>query len=111
MLEGATSDSPSDDIAAAVSARLRRTPAIDGMICASAACAFTAVVAAEDEGRTLGQDIDVAAKEAIPILRSFRKEIIVVSEDVAQAGAFLARAIMQAIDEPGLPPLQNLDHP
>jgi hypothetical protein len=35
----------------------------------------------------------------------------VISEDVEQAGAFLARAVMRAIDQPDLPPLQQLGRP
>lgn len=111
VLEGATIDSPPEDITTAVAAHLADAPQVDGIICASAAAAIAAVVAAESVGRILGRDIDVAAKEPMQILKNFRKEMIAISENVDQAGGFLAHAIMRAIDEPHLPPLQKLVEP
>jgi len=111
LLKGTTIDSPPENMTETVAARLADAPEIDGIICASAASAIAAVVAAEAAGRVLGRDIDVAAKEPLPILKSFRKEMIAISENVDQAGSFLAHAIMQAIDQPHLPPLQKLVEP
>ncbi|MGL4415426.1 LacI family transcriptional regulator [Roseinatronobacter monicus] len=111
LLDGTTIDAPPEEITATVAARLAQAPEIDGIICASAAAAIAAVVAAEAEGRVLGRDIDVAAKEPMPILQNFRKEMIAIPENVDQAGSFLAHAIMRAIDEPDLPPLQKLVDP
>ena len=59
----------------------------------------------------LGRDIDLVAKEAIPFLTLFRREIIAMQEDVARAGDVLARAAIRAIREPGAPPLQDLEVP
>ena len=59
----------------------------------------------------LGQGIDLVAKEAIPFLTLFRREIIAVQEDVGRAGAVLARAVIRAIREPEAPPLQDLEVP
>jgi LacI family transcriptional regulator len=47
----------------------------------------------------------------MPLLCLFRKDIIALAEDVKTAGEFLARAAIQAIREPHLPPLQGLDIP
>lgn len=111
VLTTATTDSPSADIVGAVRADLAAFPDTDGILTASAAAAIACIVAAEDAGRVIGTTIDVAAKEAAPILRTFRRDTIVISEDVEQAGAFLARAVMRAIDQPDLPPLQQLGRP
>lgn len=108
---GITSDSASADVQAAMQEILTQDPAIDGIICASTSATMAAVAALEGCGRHLGQDIDIIAKEAIPFLRLFRKEIIAIPEDVKQAGEFLARAAIQAVRAPQLPPLQGLDVP
>ena len=59
----------------------------------------------------LGQGIDLVAKEAIPFLTLFRREIMVVQEDVGRVGEVLARAVIRAIREPEAPPLQDLEVP
>jgi LacI family transcriptional regulator len=46
----------------------------------------------------LGQDFDIVSKEAVKFLHRFRRDMIVVQEDVSRAGHFLARAIMAAIE-------------
>ena len=67
--------------------------------------------AAEASGLGVGAEYDLIAKEALPFLQRFRKEILVVPEDVTGAGEFLCRAVMQAIDKPGAPPMQYLETP
>ena len=59
-------------------------------------------------GRCIGDDIDLAAKEAIPLLTLFRKDILACYEDVGETGDFLAKALIRAIDHPNLPPMQKL---
>lgn len=110
-LETATSDDGNRAIRAAVHAELKDEPATDAVLCASPAAAMGTVAALEDLNRTLGQDIDVFAKEAVRFLTLFRPNILAVREDVAKAGEFLARAAMQAINQPERPPLQGLDVP
>ena len=111
LARGITSDSASAEVTAAMAAHLAADPAIDGIICCSTASTMASVAALESRGRRLGQDIDIVAKEAMPLLCLFRKEIIALAEDVKTAGEFLARAAIQAIREPHLPPLQGLDVP
>jgi LacI family transcriptional regulator len=53
----------------------------------------------------------VIAKETVPFLRLFRPTLLPVAEDVNKAGTFLAKAAMQAINRPDLPPMQGLDTP
>lgn len=109
--QGYTSDSGSEMVRAGASASLAADPTIDGIICSSTSAAMAVVAALESRGLRLGQDIDVFAKEAIPFLNLFRPQIMALKENVAQAGEFLARAAIQAVREPDLPPLQGLDVP
>ena len=108
---GINSDSASIGIRAAMTRLLTDNPGFDGIICSSTSATMASVAALETCGRRLGHDIDIFAKEAIPFLTLFRKEIIAIKEDVKEAGEFLARAAIQAIKEPHLPPMQGLDVP
>ncbi len=110
-LETATSDDTTRNVSAALRVALQNAPDIDAILCASPNSAMGAVAALEDCGRVLGQDIDVFAKEAVRFLNLFRPEILAVREDVAKAGDFLAKAAMQAINDPKAPPVQGLDFP
>ncbi len=111
VLDGATSDDASPVIEAAIRAILRSGEAPDGIISASTNAAMAVVAALEEEGYEIGKGVDLVAKEALPFLKRFRKEIIVVWEDVTKAGDFLCRAVMQAVDNPDLPPMQFLETP
>jgi LacI family transcriptional regulator len=109
LVPGVTSDQPGAAIQAALAGLLPRR--IDGLVCASTSAAMASVAALEAQGMRLGRDIDLVAKEAIPFLTLFRREIIAMQEDVARAGDVLARAAIRAIREPGAPPLQDLEVP
>lgn len=110
VVDTATSDAPFAEIEAKLVSDLDHAGAdADGIISASATAAMAAMSALEAKGVTIGDTVDVLAKEAVPLLQRFRKEIIVVKEDVSMAGSFLARALMQAIDQPDLAPLQHLE--
>jgi LacI family transcriptional regulator len=111
IAEGITSDSSSDMIRQRTAQLLTESPQIDGIICSSTSATMACVAGLEGIGRQLGRDIDIVAKEAIPFLSLFRKEIMAIQENVKEAGEFLARAAIQAIKEPLLPPLQGLDVP
>ena len=52
--------------------------------------------------------VDVFAKEVTPILKLVRSKILTVFEDVADAGAFMAKAAIQRIREPDSPPAQMM---
>ena len=111
VVEGVTSDSPSNDIEAEMPRYLRGPDACDGFIIPSAVAVMATVTAAENLGLRLGADLDMVGKEAVPLLKRFRREILVVPEDVTRAGAFLAKALMHRIDHPDDPPMQLLDVP
>lgn len=109
VLSGASSDSPAALVQEAVAAAL--PDGLDGLVCASTSSAMASVAALEGRGLRLGRGIDLVAKEAIPFLTLFRREIVAIHEDVARAGEVLARAAIRAIREPGAPPLQDLEVP
>jgi LacI family transcriptional regulator len=111
LLLGATSTSANAAVEAAVGAALACDPTIDAAITTSTIACVAVVAAAEDAGRVIGDDLDLFSKESLPFLKRFRRGILSVHEDVATAGAFLARAAMQRIAEPGRPPMQGLETP
>lgn len=106
-----TSDDLITDMRAFVAAKVAADPTIDGIICGSTNATMAAVAGMESEGFDVGTDIDVYSKEAMPFLRFFRGALIVVHEDVAKAGEFLAKAAIQAIRDPQAPPMQGLQLP
>lgn len=105
------SDCDAAKIEAAIAVRMAQSPRIDGLICGSSTATMAAVAGAELAGLKIGQDFDVVAKEPITFLRRFRKEIIVVAEDVGRAGAFLAGAVMAAIERRAPEEGQGLEVP
>lgn len=111
LLEGVDSDNTAEQIEAGVIACLVQNPSIDLIVCASTTASLAAATGAEAMGKTIGQDIDIYSKEAIPLLRRFRKEFTTVSEDVETAGNFLAKATLHRIDAPLEPPMQGLETP
>ncbi len=111
VLEGVTSDDTAADIETVLGARLSWEPRIDGIICGSVTAAIGAVSAIEASDMTVGDDIDLFAKEPMPLLKRVRASIMTMSEDVVQAGRFLARAAIAAADDPDAPPMQQLAVP
>ena len=111
VAEGMTSDSSSDDIELAATLRFRGANPPDGIVSASTTGAMAMVTGVERAGLVIGRDFDIVAKEAINFLHRFRKEILVVREDVGAAGEFLARALIEAIERRDAPPRQHLDRP
>lgn len=105
------SDTKSDVIEAAVYRRFTGSDRPDGVLVGSTTAAMAAVNGTERAGLGIGTDFDLVAKEAIPFLRRFRKEILVVHEDVGRAGSFLARAIISAIERETPETGQFLDQP
>lgn len=111
VLPDVTSHDRSDDIQAALLRRLGQDPEVDGIVCASTTSCMAAVVAAEAAGLTVGRQIDVVGKEAIPFLTVFRPQILSFAEDVGSGGTFLAGALLRHIANPGQPPASYLEVP
>ena len=106
-----TSDSGSAEVEAAMMKRLVQSPRPDGIVCGSTNSAMAMVSAAERSGLTLGKEIDIVAKEAIRFLRRFRREMMIVHEDVGRAGDFLAHAVVAAIEKNPKTEMQGLETP
>jgi LacI family transcriptional regulator len=106
-----TSDAGGDPVEAAVAARFAKPDPPDGLILGSTTAAMAAIAAIERSGRVLGRDFDVVAKEAVPMLRRFRQDILIVREDVGRAGEFLARALVATIDKRDWTERQGLEVP
>lgn len=106
-----TSDSTNAQMREWVAGKVATDPLIDGFICGSVNATMAAVAGMEAEGFKVGADIDVIAKEAIPFLKFFRKDILVVLEDVTATGEYLARAAIMAVREPKAVPMQFLEIP
>lgn len=106
-----TSDDMIPDIVEAVQAVLIADPTVDAIVATSAHAAMAAVSALEQQGMVLGNEIDVITKEAVPFLKLFRAEILTLSEAVGTAGEFLAKAAINAIQNPTASPMQYLEVP
>ncbi len=104
-------DQPSSDIRHWVTQRLQKSPELDAVICSSTKAAIAAIVAIEDQGRTLGQDIDIMSKEVAPILQMFRESALVKVDDVGEAGKFLAKAVLRQLREPDASLMQRVETP
>lgn len=109
-LEFVTSDSNMTEIEDAISKTMRGPNPPDGLISGGTSGAMAIVNAVENEGLQLGTDVDLVAKEALHFLSHFRKEIIVVKENVGKAGEFLVKALKASIEKDG-PPQQDLEFP
>jgi LacI family transcriptional regulator len=110
-LHGVDIDSPPEAIREEVARMMaaRRRP--DGLVCASAASAISAIAAAEDAGLVIGRDFDVVVKESFDLMRKFRREIEVVREDFRAAGMGLARAVLRTIEGTPAAELQTVESP
>jgi LacI family transcriptional regulator len=111
IADGITSDTPSAEVVAHVRQALKDYPQIDAVITASTSSAMAAVAALEQHGAQVGREIDIFSKEAMPFLKLFRADILTISEQVNDAGNFLARAAIQAIRHPDDAPMQKLEVP
>ena len=111
VLSGTNADSDQETIHQHTLSALQGNPHIDGMIASAPMGCMSMVAACEKLGRVIGEDIEIASREAIPFLKLFRPKLLITHEDVGKAGAFLAQALLQAINHPESPPMQGLDIP
>ncbi len=111
LVADVTSDSGAAAVEAAIQDRMSRLPRPDGILAGSTTSAMAAISGAERCGLVIGRDFDLVAKEAIRFLHRFRREILLVHEDVGRAGDFLARATVAAIERRAADLGQCLDRP
>lgn len=104
-----STDSPAIEQKDAVEALMRSANAPDGLICCSGSSAIAGTAGIAASGKTLGVEVDMAAKEAAGVLRWFEPDIISMNEDFANAGRVLARTILARIAGADPSSLQSLD--
>lgn len=106
-----TLDSGAEDIRLAVIARLAEPDAPDAYICSGDAAALAVMAGIIDSGRTIGEHVDVVAKQTSGIFSQIRPKVDAIYEDTALAGEEMGKLLMRAIN--GEPPetLQFLDEP
>ncbi len=111
LADKVTSDSGGEAVDEAVATRFAAPNPPDGILVGSTTAAMSSIAGAERSGRVLGRDFDVVAKEAIALLRRFRREAIIIKEDVGRAGEFLARALVAEIEKRPPADRQGLEVP
>ncbi len=104
-------DASLEQIRATVQALVSGPDAPDGLISSSGSSAIAANAGIEAAGKQVGRDLDLVAKQGVPILNWIRPDIIAVYEDVRQSGRELAKAVIARID--GVDPrlLQSVSEP
>jgi LacI family transcriptional regulator len=110
VFDEVTSDTAALQVEAFAAEVFGRDDRPDGVLLGSATASMAMVTGGESRGLVLGRDFDVGTKDSVRFLRRFRAAMLVVHEDVGQAGDFLARAVMRAIDRAEAP-MQRLDVP
>jgi len=106
-----TSDSSITLISDTVSKQIINNKKIDGILVGTPKGAMAAVAGFEKLNLTIGQDIDIVAKDAVNFLKLFRNQIIVINENVEIAGKKLAEAAINAAQNPDSEPIQYIDRP
>jgi len=106
-----TSDSSITLISDTVSKQIINNKKIDGILVGTPKGAMSAVAGFEKLNLTIGQNIDIVAKDAVNFLKLFRNQIIVINENVEIAGKKLAEAAIHAAQNPDSDPIQYIDRP
>ena len=106
-----TSDSSITLISDTVSKQIINNKKNDGILVGTPKGAMAAVAGFEKLNLTIGQDIDIVAKDAVNFLKLFRNQIIVINENVEIAGKKLAEAAIHAAQNPDSEPIQYIDRP
>ncbi len=106
-----TSDSSITLISDTVSKQIINNKKIDGILVGTPKGAMAAVAGFEKLNLTIGQDIDIVAKDAVNFLKLFRNQIIDINENVEIAGKKLAEAAIHAAQNPDSEPIQYIDRP
>jgi LacI family transcriptional regulator len=92
-----------------VEAMMRRADAPDGLVCCSGSSAIASAAGIAAAGKTVGKDLDMAAKESAGVLPWFQPDIIAMNEDFTNAGRELARALIARIGGADPATLQSID--
>lgn len=99
LAQDVTSDSDKHLVAHWISDVISAQNAPDGLIVASPIAAIAALNAIEQSDLLIGQDIDVFAKETVPLLSFLKPEIHGIFENVETAGIELAKAATKIAED------------
>jgi LacI family transcriptional regulator len=110
QVDGYSSD-PLAEVRAAAQRFVAGHPDCDGYVCSSGPAAMAVAAALKQSGRVLGRDVELIAKGSRVFLQMIDPAIVAIEEDVGRAADFLARAVLQAIRAPDLPPMQDVEPP
>ena len=106
-----TSDGPALELRDRFAEVLSEDPTLDGILADSPVTSLTALDAVKSAAFGNERKIEIFGKELMPFVSLFNDEFLSMPEDVRRAGRVLARAVLQAIEDPDLPPLQELEKP
>ncbi|MCP3969184.1 MAG: LacI family DNA-binding transcriptional regulator [Rhodobacteraceae bacterium] len=102
---------PAEETSARIARRLAEPGPPDGWICAGEIAAIATNAAICDAGLRLGRDVDLVAKQTSRVFDLFRPKIDTIHEDIAGAGAGMARALLARIAGTDAAQLQELQAP
>ncbi|WP_215907510.1 LacI family transcriptional regulator [Thalassospira marina] len=111
VLPGVDLDSGSEVLRQAGMALRHQDYVPDGIICGSEICALALIDGITQSGLTVGQDIDVIAKETSDLLNFTRPRIDSLREDLILAGQELARHLIDAIEGRPVDEIHSLGQP
>jgi len=92
-----TLDSPPDRIRETVLRRLGAPAPPDGFVCAGDAAALSVMAAIADAGQSIGDRVDIVAKQTSQIFRQVRPKVDAIYEDTALAGREMGELLLRRI--------------
>lgn len=110
-LTSVSTDSSLAEIRERLSVMLGAPDKPDGIVACSGGSAVSILAAIRAAGLTLGNEIDLVAKQPADFLNWINPAIITMSEDFRQAGRELARAVLERINDPTSPPHHSISKP
>ncbi len=97
IIEGATLDSPSEAIEAAIRQRYTEPDAPDGLILPGEVSGLAALAAVQDLGLVPGRDVHFVAKQTTGLFDLVRPRVPSLHEDLSAAGVMLAEFLLRRI--------------
>ena len=109
VIAGSHIDDSRDRVRAAFEDDFARHGLPDAIYCPAPMAAIEAVSVASAMGGVLGETYDLVCKEGLPLVARCFPKAITAREDVTSACQIIAKAMLQAIEQPDAPPIRFLD--
>ena len=103
-------DSPAEDIRRCVAARDVQTGP-DGYVCSGEVSALAVIAGLTDRGWSIGEDVDIIAKQTSRLFGQIRPRIETIHEDITAAGEIMGRLLLDRIADRTVEELQYLQKP